>query len=77
MFILTYMQFVGASMGTSNLKIPSKNPSEGYTNLPSRACCVLVEFLAGGTLKNFLFKNRKKKLAFRVVIQLALDLSRG
>ncbi|KAL3507863.1 hypothetical protein ACH5RR_033245 [Cinchona calisaya] len=70
-------KFVGASMGTSNLKIPSKNPSEGFTNLPSRACCVLVEFLAGGTLKNLLFKNRKKKLALRVVIQLALELARG
>ncbi|KAL0434104.1 UNVERIFIED_CONTAM: Serine/threonine-protein kinase STY13 [Sesamum latifolium] len=70
-------KFVGASMGTSELKIPSKNPSEGYTTLPSRACCVLVEFVPGGTLKNFLFKNRKKKLAFRVVIELALDLSRG
>ncbi|KAL3626308.1 hypothetical protein CASFOL_029857 [Castilleja foliolosa] len=69
--------FVGASMGTSQFKIPSKNPSEGYTTLPSRACCVLVEFLTGGTLKNLLYKNRKKKLAFRVVIQLALDLSRG
>ncbi|KAL2486908.1 Protein kinase superfamily protein [Abeliophyllum distichum] len=70
-------EFIGASMGTSNLKIPSKNPSEGYTNLPSRACCVVVEFLPGGTLKNFLYKNRKRKLAFKVVIQLALDLSRG
>nr|GMD77317.1 serine/threonine-protein kinase HT1-like [Ipomoea batatas] len=69
--------FVGASMGTSNLKIPSKNPSEGYTTLPSRSCCVVVEFLAGGTLKNLLYKNRKKKLAFKIVIQLALDLSRG
>ncbi|KZV23930.1 hypothetical protein F511_23291 [Dorcoceras hygrometricum] len=70
-------RFVGASMGTSQIKIPSKNPSESNTNLPSRACCVLVEFLAGGTLKNYLFKNRKKKLAFKIVIQLALDLSRG
>ncbi|CAI9775911.1 unnamed protein product [Fraxinus pennsylvanica] len=70
-------RFVGASMGTSQLKIPSKNPSEGYTDLPSRACCVLVEFLQGGTLKNFLYKNRKKKLAFKIVTQLALDLSRG
>ncbi|KAL6522666.1 hypothetical protein OROHE_016513 [Orobanche hederae] len=70
-------RFVGASMGTSQLKIPSKNPSEGFTTLPSRACCVLVEFLPGGTLKNFLYKNRKKKLAFKIVIQLALDLSRG
>ncbi|KAI3459411.1 hypothetical protein Pfo_016074 [Paulownia fortunei] len=70
-------RFVGASMGTSQFKIPSKNPSEGFTSLPSRACCVLVEFLPGGTLKNYLFKNRKKKLAFKIVIQLALDLSRG
>ncbi|KAK4364349.1 hypothetical protein RND71_015707 [Anisodus tanguticus] len=60
-------KFVGASMGTSNLKIPSKNPSEDYTTYPSRACCVLVEFLHGGTLKNYLFKNRKKKLAFKIV----------
>ncbi|KAK2980632.1 hypothetical protein RJ640_011440, partial [Escallonia rubra] len=71
-------KFVGASMGTSNLKIPSKNSSsDGYTNLPARACCVVVEFLAGGTLKSFLYKNRKKKLAFKIVVQLALDLSRG
>ncbi|TMX05792.1 hypothetical protein EJD97_023980 [Solanum chilense] len=70
-------KFVGASMGTSNLKIPSKNPSEGYTTLPSRACCVLVEFLHGGTLKKYLYKHRKKKLSFKIVIQLALDLSRG
>lgn len=70
-------KFVGASMGTSQFKIPMKNPSEGSTNLPPRACCVLVEFLPGGTLKTYLFKNRKKKLPFKVVIQLALDLSRG
>ncbi|XP_004248828.1 serine/threonine-protein kinase 54 isoform X2 [Solanum lycopersicum] len=70
-------KFVGASMGTSNLKIPSKNPSEGYTTLSCRACCVLVEFLYGGTLKKYLFKHRKKKLPFKILIQLALDLSRG
>ena len=70
-------RFVGASMGTSQLKIPSKNPSDGYTSLPSRACCVLVDFVSGGTLKSYLYKNRKKKLAFKVVVQLALDLARG
>ncbi|KAG6420091.1 hypothetical protein SASPL_116608 [Salvia splendens] len=69
--------FIGASMGVSQLKVPPKNPSEGYTNLPPRACCVVVEFLSGGTLKSYLFKNRKKKLPFKVVIQLALDLARG
>lgn len=72
------MQFVGASMGTSNLKIPSKDASgDGYVTLPSRACCVLVEYQTGGTLKKFLYLNRRKKLAFQTVIQLALDLSRG
>ncbi|KAG6382343.1 hypothetical protein SASPL_157990 [Salvia splendens] len=63
--------------GVSQLKVPPKNPSEGHTNLPPRACCVVVEFLSGGTLKSYLFKNRKKKLPFKVVIQLALDLARG
>jgi len=70
-------QFVGASMGTSNLKIPSKNSNGEEETLPSRACCVIVEFIAGGTLKQYLIKNRKKKLAYKVVVQLALDLARG
>ncbi|KAK8684738.1 hypothetical protein V6N13_040754 [Hibiscus sabdariffa] len=71
-------KFIGASMGTSNLKIPSKNPSaESQNPLPSRACCVVVEYLPGGTLKQYLIRNRRKKLAFKVVVQLALDLSRG
>lgn len=71
-------KFVGASMGTSNLKIPSKNSStDNQETHPSRACCVIVEFLPGGTLKQYLIKNRRKKLAYKVVVQLALDLSRG
>ncbi|XVF63064.1 hypothetical protein PTKIN_Ptkin09bG0058800 [Pterospermum kingtungense] len=71
-------KFVGASMGTSNLKIPSKNPSaDSHNSIPSRACCVVVEYLPGGTLKQYLIRNRRKKLAFKVVVQLALDLSRG
>ncbi|KAJ6938730.1 hypothetical protein NC651_005232 [Populus alba x Populus x berolinensis] len=71
-------KFVGASMGTSNLKIPSKSSSsDGVNSPPSRACCVVVEYLPGGTLKKFLIRNRRKKLAFKIVIQLALDLSRG
>ncbi|XP_022722455.1 serine/threonine-protein kinase HT1-like [Durio zibethinus] len=71
-------KFVGASMGTSNLKIPPKNPSaDSHNSLPSRACCVIVEYLPGGTLKQYLIRNRRKKLALKVVVQLALDLSRG
>ncbi|XP_008390926.3 serine/threonine-protein kinase 54 isoform X2 [Malus domestica] len=71
-------KFIGASMGTSDLKIPTKgSSSDGVDSHPTRACCVVVEYLAGGTLKQFLIRNRQKKLAFKVVIQLALDLSRG
>ncbi|KAK8340057.1 hypothetical protein V6Z11_A08G077200 [Gossypium hirsutum] len=71
-------KFIGASMGTSNLKIPTKDGiSENNNSLPARACCVVVEYLPGGTLKNFLIRNRRKKLALKVVIQIALDLSRG
>ncbi|XP_020534123.1 serine/threonine-protein kinase STY13 isoform X3 [Jatropha curcas] len=67
-------KFVGASMGTSNLKVPAK---DGQTSFPSRACCVVVEYLPGGTLKQYLIRNRRRKLAYKVVIQIALDLSRG
>lgn len=69
--------FVGASMGTSNLRIPNNNGSINDTYLPARACCVVVEYLTGGTLKKYLYANRKKKIPFKAVIQLALDLSRG
>ncbi|KAJ0610357.1 putative dual-specificity kinase TKL-Pl-4 family [Helianthus annuus] len=71
-------KFVGASMGTSDLKIPSNNTSNmGQNSLPSRACCVVVEYLPGGTLKKYLIRNSRKKLSFKIVVQLALDLSRG
>ncbi|CAI0465848.1 unnamed protein product [Linum tenue] len=66
-------KFVGASMGTSDLKVANKQ-SDGHT---ARACCVVVEYLPGGTLKQYLIRNRRKKLPYKVVIQLALDLSRG
>ncbi|KAK3440786.1 serine/threonine-protein kinase STY13 [Eucalyptus grandis] len=71
-------KFVGASMGTANLKIPAKTGSgEASESHPTRACCVVVEYLQGGTLKQYLIRNSRKKLPFKDVIQLALDLSRG
>ncbi|KAH9300689.1 hypothetical protein KI387_012272, partial [Taxus chinensis] len=69
-------KFIGASMGSSDL-MPGPNDTDGSFQGPSSACCVVVEYLAGGTLKSYLIKNRRRKLAFNVVIQLALDLSRG
>ncbi|XP_031476087.1 serine/threonine-protein kinase STY13-like [Nymphaea colorata] len=71
-------KFVGASMGTSELKIPARSCSNNFhETIPARACCVVVEYLPAGTLKQYLIKNRRRKLAFKVVIQIALDLSRG
>ncbi|KAG1334016.1 serine/threonine-protein kinase STY13 [Cocos nucifera] len=71
-------KFIGASMGTSDLRIPQTNATgSDHNSLPARACCVVVEYLAGGTLKQYLIKNRRKKLAYKIVIQLALDLARG
>uniref|UniRef100_A0A0A9E1M3 non-specific serine/threonine protein kinase n=1 Tax=Arundo donax TaxID=35708 RepID=A0A0A9E1M3_ARUDO len=71
-------KFVGASMGTTDLKIPANSSNSGArTELPPRACCVVVEYLAGGTLKQYLIRNRRRKLAYKVVVQIALDLARG
>ncbi|KAK3413247.1 serine/threonine-protein kinase STY13 [Eucalyptus grandis] len=67
-------KFIGATMGTSDLHIQSEN---GHIGMPSNICCVVVEYCPGGALKSYLIKNRRKKLAFKVVIQLALDLARG
>lgn len=70
-------KFVGASLGTSDCKIPSEFSHGDQLQEPSNICCVVVEYLAGGTLKAFLIKNRRQKLAFKVVVQIALDISRG
>lgn len=61
-------------MGTSELNIQTDN---GHIGMPSNVCCVVVEYCPGGALKSYLIKNRRRKLAFKVVMQLALDLARG
>lgn len=61
-------------MGTPELNIQGDH---GHFGVPRNSCCVVVEYLPGGALKSFLIKNRRKKLAFKVVMQLALDLARG
>ncbi|XP_042952548.1 serine/threonine-protein kinase STY8-like isoform X2 [Carya illinoinensis] len=66
--------FIGATMGSSELQIQTDN---GQMSMPSSICCVVVEYLPGGALKSYLIKNRRRKLAFKVVIQIALDLARG
>ncbi|KAJ3699965.1 hypothetical protein LUZ61_003670 [Rhynchospora tenuis] len=70
-------QFVGASMVPSDLRLPSDKGKSQLTSIPSRAVCVVLEFVAGGNLKQFLIKNRTKRLPFDVFLELALDLARG
>ncbi|KAJ6845507.1 serine/threonine-protein kinase HT1-like [Iris pallida] len=67
-------KFIGAVVGSRDLNIQTEN---GHVSMPSNVCCVVVEYLPGGTLKSYLIKNRRRKLPFKVVIQLALDLARG
>ncbi|RLN15411.1 hypothetical protein C2845_PM02G05080 [Panicum miliaceum] len=67
-------KFVGASMGTSQLKIPKKG---GARAVPKECCVVVVEFQHGGTLKTLLYNHRDKKLSYKKVVHLALDLARG
>ncbi|KAI3870644.1 hypothetical protein MKX03_012401 [Papaver bracteatum] len=67
-------KFIGAMMGHAELNIQTDS---GQIGMPSNICCVVVEYLAGGALKTYLIKNRRRKLAFKVVVQLALDLARG
>lgn len=61
-------------MGSSELNIQTEN---GHIGMPSNLCCVVVEYCPGGALKSYLIKNRRRKLAFKVVVQMALDLARG
>ncbi|KDP31115.1 hypothetical protein JCGZ_11491 [Jatropha curcas] len=67
-------KFIGATMGSSELQIQTET---GHIGMPSNICCVVVEYLPGGALKSYLIKNRRRKLAFKVVVELALDLARG
>ncbi|CAN8253526.1 unnamed protein product [Cochlearia groenlandica] len=67
-------KFIGATMGASGLQLQTES---GPLAMPNNICCVVVEYLQGGALKSFLIKNRRRKLAFKVVVQIALDLARG
>ncbi|KAG0465673.1 hypothetical protein HPP92_019837 [Vanilla planifolia] len=67
-------KFIGATLGAAGLNLQTEN---GLIGMPTNICCVVVEYLPGGSLKNFLIKNHTRKLAFKVVVQLAIDLARG
>ncbi|KAK8958332.1 hypothetical protein KSP40_PGU022203 [Platanthera guangdongensis] len=72
--VAAVMNFIGATMGAADLNIQTEN---GQIGMPTNICCVIVEYLPGGALKTYLIKNHRRKLAFKVVVQLALDRARG
>ena len=40
-------------------------------------CCVVVEYIAGGTLKDFLIEHYDCKLDMKTVLRLALGFAKG
>ncbi|THU45194.1 hypothetical protein C4D60_Mb02t15290 [Musa balbisiana] len=66
--------FIGAAIGATDLNIQTEN---GHLSMPSNICCVVVEYLPGGALKSFLIKHHRRKIAFKIVVQMALDLASG
>ncbi|KAL3501197.1 hypothetical protein ACH5RR_035646 [Cinchona calisaya] len=66
-------KFIGAK-GTSDLRVI---PGHGKGRMPRNGCCIVAEYVGGGTLSSYLWKNRIRKLPLNVVIQLALDAARG
>lgn len=65
-------------MGTWDLKIPSNDdPNTDQIHLPSRACCVVLEYLQGGSLKNYLIENSRQKLSFKIAVRLGSNLARA
>ena len=61
-------------MSTSGLKCHTHNKR---IDMQNNSACVIIEYLPRGTLKSYLIKNRERKLAFKIVIRIALDLARG
>ncbi|KAF0924772.1 hypothetical protein E2562_014571 [Oryza meyeriana var. granulata] len=72
-------------MGTSDLNVPpgdqsSASGTDNYGTSPppaDRACCVVVEYITGGTLKSHLIKHFERKLPYKEAVRLALAMARG
>uniref|UniRef100_A0A2N9GPW2 Protein kinase domain-containing protein n=1 Tax=Fagus sylvatica TaxID=28930 RepID=A0A2N9GPW2_FAGSY len=67
-------KYIGATLSTSGLKCHTHNKR---IDMQNNSACVIIEYLPRGTLKSYLIKNRERKLAFKIVIRIALDLARG
>ena len=73
-YFFFFPQFIGATLGTSGLKFQMHNKR---VEMQNTAGCVIIEYFPCGTLKSYLIKNRERKLAFKNVVRIALDLAKG
>ncbi|KAG9145960.1 hypothetical protein Leryth_025843 [Lithospermum erythrorhizon] len=67
-------KFIGAMENMLEVNIKLKKSQEFD---PSLDCCVVTEFLPGGTLNQYIKRHHVKKLPIDIVIQLALDVADG
>ncbi|GJP39541.1 hypothetical protein CLOM_g23903 [Closterium sp. NIES-68] len=72
-------QFVGALLGgPDSYCLPSTvEDHRGVLRVGSHVCCVVLEYLAGGTLKHVLIKHYHRKLSVQRVVHIALDIAEG
>ncbi|KAH0675317.1 hypothetical protein KY285_023118 [Solanum tuberosum] len=69
-------EFIGAIKKNNMSKIKIK--CQKCARLPINGCCIVVEYIGGGTLQSYLSKHTmKKKLPLDTIIQLALDVAKG
>eukprot|EP00475_Leptophrys_vorax_P043077 TRINITY_DN8177_c0_g1_i1.p1 TRINITY_DN8177_c0_g1~~TRINITY_DN8177_c0_g1_i1.p1 ORF type:complete len:580 (+),score=-3.18 TRINITY_DN8177_c0_g1_i1:213-1952(+) len=74
-------QFVGAMLGGPDAySFPSTVVDhDGQLHVSSHVCCVVLEYLGGGTLKGLLaeMQERKKRLPLKRVVQIGLQVGEG
>ncbi|KAK1422067.1 hypothetical protein QVD17_24933 [Tagetes erecta] len=65
-------KMIGATMSMNTNSIHKNKKSSVESNF-----CVVSEYVKGGSLKSYLFKNRDKKLSMKLVLRFALDIAKG
>ncbi|KAK9064502.1 hypothetical protein SSX86_015884 [Deinandra increscens subsp. villosa] len=63
---------IGATMSMKTDSSPKNKKSKGESNL-----CIVSDYVKGGSLRSYLFKNHRKKLPLKIVFQFALDIAKG
>nr|XP_025884468.1 serine/threonine-protein kinase STY13-like [Solanum lycopersicum] len=72
-------EFIGAIKKTNVSKIKIKCKKCANVLSTNGYCCIVVEYVGGGTLQSYLYKHTilKKKLPLDTTIQVALDVAKG